>query len=173
VGCNFHGGQFISPGWRQSRKASGLRVVLSAEYLNAARNVLRQRRHTWDRGWRLAVPASVLSFSFGHDTLRHVARTAQYGTLHPRNSQRSTRKPVVAAGMCRATQRHSARRQLPLLFERPIRDGLACFRFRRFKVSLSRRGVMQCTPAGGKLCICQSRYDFQQGSGEPIRVVTP
>jgi hypothetical protein len=49
--------EFIPLGWHQSRRASGLRVVLYAEHQNAARNVPRQRHHTWDRGRRLAVLA--------------------------------------------------------------------------------------------------------------------
>jgi hypothetical protein len=40
--CNFHSGQFIPLEGPQSRKASGLPVVLSVRYLNASRNVSSQ-----------------------------------------------------------------------------------------------------------------------------------
>src|SRR6266478_4878814 len=49
----------------QPRKASALRVVLCAGYLNAANRAPRHRHRRWDKGRMTTAPASSRSSSFG------------------------------------------------------------------------------------------------------------
>jgi hypothetical protein len=66
--------------WPQRRKASGLRVVQSAEGLNAAHIAPRQQHHRWGTEQRISVVASGPSFSFENGTVTLISKSVQFGT---------------------------------------------------------------------------------------------
>jgi len=74
-------GEFILPRWPLPRQTSCLRVVLSAEHLNAAHNRPRRRHHMLDRGRRIPVRAWVLSFSPRKNATTSSCEAAQFWTL--------------------------------------------------------------------------------------------
>jgi hypothetical protein len=67
--------------WPQSRKASGPRVVLSADHLNAANSAARQRHHTKGKGRRATDLCSVPSFSLENHALTRWRESILFGTL--------------------------------------------------------------------------------------------